>query len=158
LAFQVDAGQLRAAAFGPDAGTLAIAVTKDNHPRIEVRDVESGDLIRTQAAGVKYVTRLAVDATGVCLVATDGTVRRLSAQVPGNDDQTAPPEGPGLGGFLGDGKTLVLLHRDHIRLVDLLLGTEQRLPVRRSELRVPLETSLRSNVLACAESSAVRED
>ena len=63
LAFQVDAGQLRAAAFRPDAGTLALAVSKDDNPRIEVRDVESGDLLRTEAAGLQGVTRLTVDAT-----------------------------------------------------------------------------------------------
>jgi WD40 repeat protein len=156
--FAVDGGHLPAAAFGPDAGTLALAVGKDANPRIEVREVESGDLLRTEAVGLKDIRRLAVDTTGVCLVATHDTVRRLSGQGPGKDDQTVPPEGPGFGGFLGDGKTLVLLRRDHIRLVDLLLGTEQRLPVRRPRLGTHLATSLRSTVLACSVSSAVRED
>jgi WD40 repeat protein len=156
--FAVDGGYLPAAAFGPDAGTLALAVGKEANPRIEVREVESGNLIRTEAVGLQDIRRLAVDTTGICLVATSNTVHRLGGQGPGKDDQTAPPEGPRLGGFLGDGKTLVLLHRDHIRLVDLLRGSEQRLPVRRSRPLTRLATSLRSTVLACSVSSEVRKD
>jgi WD40 repeat protein len=159
LLFAVKGGYLPAAAFGPDAGTLALAVGKEASPRIEVREAESGNLLRTEAVGLKDVRRLAVDTTGICLVATSNTVHRLSGQGAGRDDQTAPPEGPGLGGFLGDGKTLVLLHQDHLRLVDLLLGTGQTLPVRRSQfVRTHLVTSLRSTVLACSGSSKVRED
>jgi WD40 repeat protein len=156
--FAVDGGDLPAAAFGPDAGTLALAAGQDANPRIEVREVESGNLIRTEAAGLKDIRRLAVDTTGFCLGATYDTVQRLSGQGPEKDDQTAPPAGPGLGGFLGDGKTLVLLHQDHIRLVDLLLGTEQRLLFPRSLTGQILKASLRSTVLACSGSSSVRDE
>jgi tetratricopeptide (TPR) repeat protein len=155
-AFQVDDCHLQAAAFGPDASTLALAVEKGDNPRIEVRAVESGSLIRTET-GVRDVTRIAVDTTGVCLVATYNTVRRLSGQGPGKDDRADWLEGPPPVAFLGDGKTLALPEREHIRLVDLLTGTEQRLPVRRSVRNRPLVTSLQGTVLASSGSSAARE-
>jgi hypothetical protein len=134
VALEVPSCQLRSAALSPDGQTLVAAVVEDEQQQLETWDVAGGEKLSSVPIPGGDVARLEVAPGGALLAeGVAATSRcRLVWRVAAKERLSALPmpacPDPRTVCFLGADK-LAIAEVGSIRVVDLVTGTEQNLPV-----------------------------